>query len=168
MMRRITTSDPNVMRIRPRSGCNRAMGAVTGVPFLAFGLFVALLPASKPGEFTGGHAAAVVLAGVLLLGIGVFFTFNRRGVVIDMNRRELIRWWGILVPMRRWRFPIDHYTSIKLGPARKAGQRIDDDSFYPILMKGTNQPDVRIVDVKGRKQSRQAAREIAEFTGLSR
>jgi hypothetical protein len=98
---------------------------------------------------------------------GSVMAFRRYGVTIDMHERAVIRWWGVVFPLRKSRFMVDEYTDVKVGPGVKQGEKITGDSSYPVVLKGPADKEAKLVYVKGHKEAKAMASRVAEFTGLN-
>jgi hypothetical protein len=92
--------DPDVLERREGGGCL----AVFGLPFLLAGLLSLQIPLGiipLQGSLNGSKWLFALLFGVPFTAVGGALMFSRGGLVIDRRRGEIVRWWGLLVPLKR-------------------------------------------------------------------
>jgi hypothetical protein len=108
------SSDPDIMESRSGGG----FLSIFGIPFLLAGLFLMQAPLGLLRVKTEGGPPAALLVGLFGLpfaAIGAALVFGRSGVILDRQRGTLVRWWGLLVPMKRTEQSLDGFETVRLG-----------------------------------------------------
>ena len=104
---------PDRLEIREGGGCM----TVFGLPFFGAGVFMLLAVAGLiPVEGDDDLATRIVLPllGIVFTLVGGGLSFGRAWTIVDGTRREVIKQWGLLVPMRSESERVDNLTSVAL------------------------------------------------------
>jgi len=107
-------SDPDVIENKSGGGCL----SLFGLPFLLAGLFLMQAPLGLVHVKTQGGPAGLIflgLFGVPFAVVGTALVFGRSGTILDRRRGTLVRWWGLLVPMKRTEYLLGGFEKICLG-----------------------------------------------------
>jgi hypothetical protein len=155
---------PDRIQIRQGGG----VLTVFGLPFFAAGLFMLL---AVFGVITMSNASEVSLPGRIgLLFMGIVFTavggglaFGRGWTTIDGTRREVMKQWGLLVPMHTNVQRIDDYTAVILGFAR--GDSDSADTF-PVTLRSRTGQDLKLDSATRYGDARGCAAAVAELLRL--
>ncbi len=155
-----THTDEDVLEQRGGGGCV----SIFGIPFLLAGLFVLQIPFELiPVEVGGGPIvlAIAVPVGFLFAIIGAVLVFGRNGVVIDRRRRAIVKWWGVLLPMRRVEYRLDLFDQVRMDFTSGGG---DSSDAYPIsLAGGPGTAKLPLIQPTNYREARKAAERIARF-----
>lgn len=91
--------------------------SVFGLPFLLSGIFVLQIPF----DIVPVHLEERSIVLALMLPLGFVFTiagaaliFGRSGVTINRRDRTVVKWWGLLVPMKRTEYRLDVFEYVLL------------------------------------------------------
>jgi hypothetical protein len=137
-----------------------------GLPFFLVGLFVTQIPFGIiPVEVDGGPIVLAILLpmGPLFAAVGFILMLSRSGITIDRSSRIVIQWWGLLIPIRRKGYNLDHFVKVRID--FRAGERNESDTF-PISLVGTDSENtLYIVELAGYEITVKAAEELARFIG---
>ena len=107
-------SDPDVIEDRSGGGCL----SLFGLPFLLTGLFLMQAPLGLIHVKTQGGPGGLIFMGLFgmpFAAVGTALVFGRSGTILDRQRGTLVRWWGLLVPMKRTEYLLDGFEKICLG-----------------------------------------------------
>jgi hypothetical protein len=140
--------------------------ALFGLPFFLAGLFVAQIPFGIiPVDVEGGPLVLAILLplGPLFTGVGFVLMLSRSGFIIDRKRCSVTQWWGLLIPMKRKEYSLDHFTNVRIE--FRAGDRHSPDTFPISLVASGSQASLPIVDLTDYEMALNAADELASFTG---
>ena len=110
--------------------------ALFGLPFFLAGLFVAQIPFGIiPVDVEGGPLVLAILLplGPLFAGVGFILMLSRSGFIIDRKRCSVTQWWGLLIPMKRKEYSLDHFAKVRIE--FRAGDKNSPDAF-PISLVG--------------------------------
>ena len=133
---------PDRIQIRQGGG----VLAIFGLPFFAAGVFMLL---TILGVIKMSNANSVSLPGQLgLLFMGLVFTavggalsFGRGWTTIDSTRREVIKQYGLVVPMYTNSRRIDEYVTVVVGFVR--GDSDSADTF-PVTLRSSAGVDLKL------------------------
>ena len=92
---------------------------------------------------------------------GTVLAFGRSGVVIDLHKRTITRWWGLLVPMKKTEDDLSLYEHVEISK-KVVRNKNSTTTYYPVLLKGTG-PDVKFENPTTHKIARRHAEELAKF-----
>jgi hypothetical protein len=85
-------------------------------------------------------------------------------MIIDRRKRSIVRWSGLLVPMKKTTYPLDYHDRITI---RKDLRRSEKQTYYayPIVLKGSHGVSEGIVfdEPTDYPQARRTAEEITTF-----
>jgi hypothetical protein len=135
-----------------------------GLPFFLIGLFVAQIPFGfVPVEVEGGPLVMAILLplGPLFAGVGFILMMSRSGFIINRRTRVVIHWWGILIPMKKKEYNLDHFTRVQIK--FRAGDRNSPDTFLISLIGSGSQSTFHIVDLTNYEMTVKAGEELAQF-----
>ena len=96
-----------------------------------------------------------------VFGIPFFggLAFGRSWTTIDRAQREVLKQWGLLVPLRRQSIPLEGYTAVTLGFVQ--GDSDSADTF-PLTLKARSGADLPLCSLTQYAKARECARAIAE------
>ena len=140
--------------------------ALFGLPFFLVGLFVTQIPFGIiPFEIEGGPLVLAILLplGPLFAAVGFVLMLSRSGFIIDRKRCSVTQWWGLLIPMKRKEYNLDHFTKVRIE--FRAEDKNSPDIFPISLVGAGSQASVPIVDLTDYEMALKAAEELASFTG---
>ena len=160
-MKFIDTGDPDMLQTRRGGG----LLMIFGLPFLLTGLFVIGFPFwGNPPEGGGPPLMVTVIFGAVFTALGAALMFGRSGMIIDRRKRSIVRWSGLLVPMKKTTYPLDYHDRITI---RKDLRRSEKHTYYayPIVLKGSHGVSEGIVfdEPTDYPQARRTAEEITTF-----
>jgi len=152
-------TDPDILETRVGGGCLMLFG----LPFLLAGLFVIaasvkLIPiqGNLPWYFGIPFGAIFAAAGAALM-------FGRTGMTIDRRQKTILKWWGLLAPMKRTEYPLDQYSRVTLGrESRSSGD--STTIVFPVKLEGAGStPAIEIEAPQLYPAGRQLAEKLARF-----
>ncbi len=160
-MKFIDTGDPDILQTRRGGGCLM----IFGLPFLLTGLFVMGFSfwESPPGD--GGPPLLVtVIFGSIFTALGTGLMFGRSGMIINRRKRSIVRWSGLLVPMKKTTYPLDYHDRITIRKELRSGEK-QTYYAYPIVLKGSHGVGGGIVfdEPTDYPQARRTAEKITAF-----
>jgi len=135
-----------------------------GLPFFLIGLFVAQIPFGFiPVEVEGGPLVMAILLplGPLFAGVGFILMVSRSGFIINRRTRVATHWWGLLIPMKKKEYNLDHFTKVRIE--FREGDRNSPDTFPISLIGSGSQSAYHIVDLTNYEMAVKAAEELAQF-----
>ena len=155
---------PDRIQIRQGGG----VLAIFGLPFFAAGVFMLL---TILGVIKMSNSDSVSLPGQLgLLFMGFVFTavggalsFGRGWTTIDSTRREVIKQYGLVVPMYTNSRRIDEYVIVVVGFVR--GDSDSADTF-PVTLRSSAGVDLKLDSSTQYGDARNCATAIAELLRL--
>jgi hypothetical protein len=135
--------------------------ALMGAVFLAAGAFIAF---TGFGDSNEAPWYFVVPFGLVFIVVGTGLAFGRSGVRIDLLRRSIVKWQGLMVPMRSQKLSLDSFQKVTLSQESRG----DSDSrtvVYPVRLKSAGRTaDVEISAPQSYERARAKAEELAKFT----
>jgi hypothetical protein len=160
----IDTDDPDMLQTRRGGG----FLIFFGLPFLLTGLFVMGFSFwDPPGGGGGAPLLVTVIFGSIFTAVGVAMMFGRSGMIIDRRKGTLVRWSGLLVPMKKTTYILDYHDRITI---RKDLRRSEKRTYYayPIVLKGSHGDTEGIVfdEPTDYSEARRTAEEITAFLKL--
>ena len=155
---------PDRIQIRQGGG----VLAIFGLPFFAAGVFMLL---TILGVIKMSNANSVSLPGQLgLLFMGLVFTavggallFGRGWTTIDSTRREVIKQYGLVVPMYTNSRRIDEYVIVVVGFVRGDSDSAD---MFPVTLRSSAGVDLKLDSSTQYGDARNCATAIAELLRL--
>jgi hypothetical protein len=155
-----TTTGPDVLM--SKKGGGRLM--MLGLPFVLAGLFVAQIPLGIiPVEVEGGPIilAIILPLGPLFAGVGFALMLSRSGLILDRKTNSVTQWWGLVVPMKKREFNLDHFLKIRVG--FREGDRNSADTFSISLVGANPNSTLHVLDFTSYEMAVKAADELASF-----
>ena len=154
-----TGSDPDIIEKKSGGGCL----TLVGIPFFLSGLWVLLMGLGVgPFPASGGFPASLVavLVGLIFTAIGGILIFGRSGLIIDRRENRVVRWQGLLVPLRRTVRPLDSFDRVRLDCSRD-----DKTTSYPVQLARGGDPEgaITVEEPSDYQQARQTAETLARF-----
>ena len=148
------------VELRDGGGCV----AVFGLAFFVSGLFATLaglgiVPLQNASQ---GSRLVLFLMGLPFLGIGGALAFGRRRTVFDASQGRVIRWWSLVIPIRRKERSLNEFTGVLLAVES------DSDSVdgYPVRLRARTGKDLAICSSPQFGESRGRAEFLARFLHL--
>ena len=155
---------PDRLQIREGGGCMSAFG----MPFFLAGVFLILgvlgvIPVSNTSELPAYAWGMLVLMGVAFTAVGGGLTFGRSWTTIDRSGPQVVKQWGLLVPMRERSTTIAAATVVTLGFVQGDSDTADR---FPVALKTQAGPDLPLSSFTVYAQARECARAVAEHLRL--
>lgn len=153
--------DAGTLEFRSGGGCL----TLFGLPFLLAGLFVVqiplgLLPLEERPEGPLVSALVILLGSVFAL-VGAALVFGRSGVILDRGRGRIVRWWGLLVPMKREETMLDAVRQVEMDFSRGDSDSADT---WPVKLSGEGIPKpIAVAQPAKFAEARRIAEELARF-----
>src|SRR5688572_18546714 len=105
----------------------------------------------------------LVLMAIAFTTVGGALVFGRSWMTIDRAQREVVKQWGLLVPLRGHSVPLEGYTVVLLGFVQGDS---DSAESFPLTLKARSGPDLRLCSLSQYAKAREYARAIAEHLHL--
>ena len=155
--------EPDRLQIREGGGCL----SVFGIPFFAAGVFmwlsvIGLIPISNANEMSTWTWPLLVLLGMCIHRCRWNAGVGRPGRH-DRAQRELIKQWGLLIPLHHRAMPLEGYTAVRLDFVEGDSDTADR---FPIALRSNIGPDLSLVSFTAYAQARECARAVAEHLRL--
>ena len=153
--------DAGTLEFRSGGGCL----TLFGLPFLLAGLFVmqfplGLIPLEERPEGPLVSALVILLGSVFAL-VGAALVFGRSGIILDRGRGRIVRWWGLLVPMKREETMLDAVRQVEMDFSRGDSDSADT---WPVKLSGEGIPKpIAIAQPVEFVEARRIAEELARF-----
>jgi hypothetical protein len=123
---------PDIIEYRGGGGCL----SLFGLPFLVAGLYIMQIPTGFiPVEGDSPPWYFLVPFGFVFAAAGFAMVFGRNGTTIDLRKRKILQWWGLLVPFKRNTHSLDLFNTVRLS--KESGDS-DSSDTYPIYLEGSN------------------------------
>ena len=137
--------------------------SVFGLPFFAAGVFLFLVllgivPVGNADEMPTVVWPLLVVMAIAFTTVGGALVFGRSWMTIDRAQREVVKQWGLLVPLRGHSVPLDGYTAVTLGFVQGDS---DSAESFPLTLKARSGPDLRLCSLSHYAKAREYARAIA-------
>jgi len=160
----IDTGDPDILQTRRGGG----FLIFFGLPFLLSGLFIIGFSFWDPPG--GGGVAPLlvtVIFGSIFTAVGAAMMFGRSGMIIDRRKGTLVRWSGLLVPMKKTTHLLDNHDQITIQKELRRGEK-RTYYVYPVVLKGSHGAAEGIVfaEPTDYPEARRTAEEITAFLKL--
>ena len=142
--------------------------SIFGLPFFAAGVFLFLVvlgivPMNNADDQPTFLWPLLVLMAIAFTTVGGALVFGRSWMTIDRAQREIVKQWGLLVPLRGDSVPLRGYTAVTLGFV--PGDSDSAESF-PLTLKARSGPDLRLCSLSQYAKAREYAMAIAEHLHL--
>ena len=142
--------------------------SVFGLPFFGAGVFLVLVllgvvPMNNEGDVPAFMWPLLVLMAIAFTTVGGALVFGRSWMTIDRAQREVVKQWGLLVPLRGHSVPLEGYTVVLLGFVQGDS---DSAESFPLTLKARSGPDLRLCSLSRYATAREYARAIAEHLHL--
>jgi hypothetical protein len=139
--------------------------AVFGLPFLVVGVafIVAVATGHMVSEESGRPMSALIGIpfGFVFALAGVVLVFGRRGIVLDRTTRQVLTWWGLIVPFWSTRRSFDELREVRLSKEyHKAAE--SPTMIYPIRLLGDGKP-VTVTHPDDYETARRLTERLAKF-----
>jgi hypothetical protein len=160
MMKFIDTGDPDILQTRRGGG----LLMIFGLPFLLTGLFVIGFSFWSPPGGGGPPLLVTVIFGSIFTALGTGLVFGRSGMIINRRKRSVVRWSGLLVPMKKTIYPLDYHDRITIRKELRSGEK-QTYYAYPIVLQGSHGAGEGIIfdEPTDYPQARRTAEEITAF-----
>ena len=156
---------PDRVEIRQGGGCL----SIFGVPFLAAGVFMALIgariiPISNTDEVPVWAWPLIFLMGLAFVAVGGNLVFGRRWTTLDTAKGTIVKQSGLLVPLRKEQFPLSGYDGVRL---RFEEGDSDTSDRYPVVLQGKGgRPELELSSPTAYAAAREQGEYIAGFLRL--
>jgi hypothetical protein len=143
------------------AGVWRVVLVVFGAPVLLLGAFVVIAGIANmadPSSFDDG--LGMLVAGSAFSLIGLLMLGARSGIIIDQRTREVIKWWGLFVPLGRTAHPLSQFARVAV--VVRQGQ--NNTKVFPVCLAGERMLEI---EAPGRYQNaRTTAERLARLLQL--
>lgn len=134
--------EPDRIQIRQGGG----VLAIFGLPFFAAGVFVLLttlgvIKMSNADEVSLPGQLGLLFMGLVFTAVGGALSFGRGWTTIDSTRREVIKQYGLVVPMYTNSRRIDEFHTVILGFVRGDSDSADT---YPVTLRSSAGVDLKL------------------------
>ena len=104
---------PDRVEMREGGGCL----SIFGTPFLAGGVFAALIgaqviPVSNRNEVPAWVYPVIFLMGLVFVAVGGALVFGRRWTTLDSGKGLVVKQSGLLVPLQKQQFQLSDYDRV--------------------------------------------------------
>ncbi|HUT53630.1 MAG TPA: hypothetical protein VM658_09580 [bacterium] len=154
--------DPDVLETRSGGGCL----SLFGLPFLLAGLFTMQIPLRLvPVENSDNMPwFFFFLFGLVFATAGGVLVFGRSGLILDRRTGMAVKWWGLLLPMKRREYPLDTLKTVSIH--KNVGDS-DSPTTYPVQITGEDGGKrISVTNPTDYAQARCEAEQLAKFLGL--
>jgi hypothetical protein len=141
--------------------------ALFGLPFFAAGAFVILsVFGLVPMENEGGRAPwFLVFFGLPFLLIGLVLMLGRGGIVIDLRQNTVIKWWGLLAPIKRTYHELGTSKRVTLKEETR-GSGKNRHTVYVVRLEPEAGESLELSAPPAYQSGRAEAETIAKFVNL--
>ena len=155
---------PDRIQIRQGGG----VLAIFGLPFFAAGVFMLLtilgvIKMSNANSVSLPGQLGLLFMGLVFSAVGGALSFGRGWTTIDSTRREVIKQYGLVVPMYTNSRRIDEYVIVVVGFVR--GDSDSADTF-PVTLRSSAGVDLKLDSSTQYGDARNCATAIAELLRL--
>ena len=136
-----------------------------GMPFLLAGLFVLQIPLGIiPVKYEGSNTwmpLFILIFGGIFTAVGAGLVFGRNGIVIDRTRGRIVRWWGLLVPMKSTVTMLEGIRHVEMNFSEGDSDTADS---WPVRLSGEGIPKpIDVANPMSFAEARQLAEELSRF-----
>lgn len=149
----------DIKRITRGGGCLILFGA----PFFFMGLFAVFLGVAGIDGQGARETWPAALFGLVFASVGAAFMFGRAGIILDLRRRRVTTWWGLLFPFKSTDHPLGSFTEISITHEIRKSKN-STYSVYPVRLVGGTPLLLR--EFRDRDSSRRLAEEVGKFLHL--
>jgi hypothetical protein len=150
---------PDRLQIRQGGGCL----AIFGLPFFAAGIFMLLASlgfVTMSNESDAPSRLALPFMSLIFTTVGGVLCFGRAWTSVDGTRREVIKQWGLMVPMHSNRQRVDDYTAVVVDFLRGDSDSADK---FPVSLKARAGKHLQLCSSIEYGDSRACATAVAEL-----
>jgi hypothetical protein len=152
---------PDRLQIREGGGCL----ALFGMPFFAAGVFLTL---TAIGVVPVGNANALVrpvlaLMAVAFTTVGGTLAFGRSWTTIDRAQQQVVKQWGLLIPMRTSIVPLRDYSAVTVGFVQGDSDSADR---FPIALQAQAGADLPLSSFTAYGEARAFAKAVSDHLHL--
>jgi hypothetical protein len=143
-----------------------AFGGLLLIAVAGFVLYLAWHGPELPARWAGSASYALGLTAALavFLILGLIMAFGRWGFRLDRDTQSLTRWWNVLVPIWRRRYPLTQFRRIGVSWLPPTSDSMDESSFW-VTLAGSGKT-VRLALLRDLRDARALAKDLAEFLRL--
>jgi hypothetical protein len=158
----LNRSDTDVIESKAGGGCV----SLFGLPFFLAGLFIAQIPLGIIPVDANKDTTTVILTaliGGVFTIVGLFLILGRGGLKIDRRSGTVLKWSGLLAPMKRREYNFGLFRQVSLK--RREGEKNAPDT-YPVNLEGMDgqaRIEILIASPSDYSEARRTAEELAEF-----
>jgi hypothetical protein len=152
---------PDRLRITQGGGCL----SLFGLPFFAAGVFL-ILAAAGAVPIRGDDPLVwpvLALLGTVFTAVGGTLVFGRSWTTLDRAQRQVVKQWGLLVPMREQIVPLDGYAAVTLGFVEGDSDSADR---FPVALKSHAGPDLPLCSFTAYPEARACAKAVGDHLHL--
>lgn len=153
---------PMELKLNSTTGVSRV---IVSLIFIAIGLLM-LASASGIVEVPNSPPTVMLIVGTIFLVLSLVFLLARKGLVFDKGRGEILKWYGLLIPMKTSTLRTEEFDKVKIIKEEKRTKN-SKVIFYRVRLGRKNTEDSFTVDTfTNYHQGRVFAEKIALFFEL--
>jgi hypothetical protein len=138
---------------------------IAGLIFMGIGLLM-LATASGIIDVPNSPPTVMLIIGTIFLVLSLVFLLARKGLVLDKGRGEILKWYGLLIPMKTSTLRTEEFDKVKIIKEEKRTKN-SKVIFYPVKLVKKNTEDSFTVDTfTNYHEGRVFAEKIALFFEL--
>lgn len=138
---------------------------IAGLIFMGIGLLM-LATASGIIDVPNSPPTVMLVIGTIFLVLSLVFWLAKKGLVLDKGRGEILKWYGLLIPMKTSTLRTDEFDKVKIIKEEKRTKN-SKVIFYPVKLVKKDAEDSFTVDTfMSYHQGRVFAEKIALFFEL--
>ncbi len=144
-----------------------AFGGLLLIGVAGFLLYLAWRGPAPPARWAGSpaYAAGLTAALTVFLILGLVMARGRWGFHADRERQLLTRWWSVLIPLWRRRYPVTQFGRIGVSWLPPGDPDDPMQSHFWVTAAGSGKT-VRLALFPDLRDARALAKDLAEFLRL--
>jgi len=138
-----------------------------GLPFfLAGGLIIVAALGYIPMEGEPPPLIVMIPFGSIFALVGLGFMLGRSGVTIDAGQETIVKWYGLIVPMKTSVYRFDQYNRVILRKEIRKNKN-STTTFYPVGLEGDNVDEFVVTSPTDYQEARSKAERVAKLMKFS-
>jgi hypothetical protein len=153
------------LQLREGGGCI----SLFGLPFLLAGIFTALvgvgiIPVENESDFPFWSRLIIISMGLIFTCVGGVLVFGRRWITLDSSRGAIVKYWGLVVPMKQTELSVHMYDSVLIK--FQAGDSDSADVYIVALRAKDGSKDLDLYSSAQYGTSHEQALIVSDFLGF--
>lgn len=153
---------PDQLQLKEGGGCL----SIFGLPFFFAGIFTTLIglgiiPVENESDFPYWSRLIIIAMGLIFTCVGGVLVFGRRWITIDSSRGVILKYWGLIVPMKQTELNLHMYDTVLIK--FKAGDSDSADIYIVALRAKDGNKDLDMYSSAQYGNSHEQAVLVAEF-----